>query len=496
MEVESQGFSLPSLSSSRQIRDSFKSSLLRTLQQCENQNDSEKFMFDQIDFGKDQNAHDMAEDVLKEVLVELSQTPLTNFLPKTEILLKFSLICLQKKKCSESFPLTLCEELVECTPIQTIAENLFPMLEQILNLYLQTQKVDPVRLKFIALCVHLLHRLSRTLYPEVCGRLYLILARTLDFFDRSGTNSRGLVNKLSETRNIVETETDGISQKMEIDSEKKSPLPTNTLVSFHSHFISLQKRMRVYPISPAQITSHLKSLFTSIDVLFSVLEANPVKELDAEQPNSNSNPNPNPNPNSHLNPNLLLESQSLQALCKFFFDFETTGFQIESLNFRLTFYTQLLFYWEHLLLLNTITSVKATSLKLPQELIKNIEMVKQRIMKNIRLCLPTTTSTYLKSLTLTLEREKSFVRWKNEGCENFGKSTNAKEVHIPNNKKRKSIVPPFSSEKRFCLGSSHLDDLWNISPNNLECFKDDEYNHVPSIEVRTKKLQTFLCKIT
>lgn len=455
-------------------------------------------MYELIDFRTNEQINfEFLEDVVRDLLIEYLQTlPPIDFIKRTEIMVKFSILGFEKRVCSELFPVTLCEDIFDLIPITTcitMSEEVFSVIENILTLLVIPHKTDPKvgRLKFITLIVHLLHRFSRAMDPMICGRLFLVAARRLDIFDRSGTNSRGLVNRHSEyypteletqkTSSSSSTST-AVSAPMEIDSEPK-------VGSFHHHFMVVQKRVRASPLQSAeksqsvsaqQTSSHWKPLLSSLEVILSAIESNPLKP-EAPQPDSTSLSSSSSS-SSYSSSSFSSQDPLLSFICKFFSNPDALSLQIESAEFRVVFLCQMIFYLEHMIFTTNSSSVKLTTStwKIPQDITKQVDVIKQRIIKNLRSSLPPS-SPFLRTILATVDREKSFIKWKNEGCDGFGRE--AVPIAAATKKRKPLTTPAPTADKRYRLGTPQLDELWNIAPNNLECFKDDAYNHVPDVKV-------------
>ena len=121
---------------------------------------------------------------------------------------------------------------------------------------------------------------------------------------------------------------------------------------------------------------------------------------------------------------------------------------------------------------------KGTSWKITAEVLKSLKSSKERISSIFEKFL--NFHVFLKSANLVCERERWFLKYKGESCESIAKD----KAPVDLSRKRKpseNVGDP--TPKRVHLGNPSLDELWNITSDNVDCFKDDSYSHVPVIEV-------------
>ncbi len=374
---------------------------------------------------------DLLEDTLKETLLILISQDSPSTLKMIESLIKLAIFGAEKKIFSD-ITMTLFEDLFESIPLPAV-ESYFLAFEGIFNFILsKSHDYKNSRLKYLSTFVHLLHRFSYLLNPHLSGSILLLLARVLDYFDRSGLNSRSLKRNVSDA-----------------ESFSDSKLSSSKL--FYDHFTSFQNLSRVIPPSSSLNLNHWKSVMSDIESLLSIFESNPLssKELLPQ-----------------LFPHSTLPPKD-----------EHISYRIDSAEFRVVLLSQIVFYIEHVITMSSLPT-KVNPWKISAEALKSLKSLKDRSLRGLQKIFDN--EVYLNTISLVGERERWFLKSKSENMEAFTKEKPPVEL----SKKRKApkgIEEPPS--KRLNLGNPSLDELWNITADNVACFKDDSYSHVPAIEV-------------
>lgn len=81
-----------------------------------------------------------------------------------------------------------------------------------------------------------------------------------------------------------------------------------------------------------------------------------------------------------------------------------------------------------------------------------------------------------------LRREMHWVAWKNSGCQPLERPpVERPKAPAPPAKRPKSRVPP-RQQGVVSLGSSELDELWNVTDSNSSCLGCEDRDHLPNLE--------------
>ncbi|KAI0964094.1 hypothetical protein AcW1_000995 [Taiwanofungus camphoratus] len=444
------------------------------------------------------------EYVLKNEVFELAATegkalkdPNTKYYDDLRDRLDLVLTFTEHDACEQVFPFNVLYDLLE---MQTIAScsHIFSWIEERADRL--TEGMVPQKGKALVLLRtlnDLLRRLSKmggtTMF---CGRILTFLSRVFPLGERSGVNLRGEYGPIWEGPGVKEE--DGRLQlgqsasegdKMQVDDAKpdraESPAIKKTVQreDFYNTFWSLQLPFSRPPLfaEPGTFTAFKEAVNKVLPV---------IKEATAKE---RALMGSKAGASGAASLKRKRESEGVEEtagrdyfFAKYLTSPELLELEIADTHFRRQFLFQLLILLNHLLLFTK--SAKATwstprnrSLQIDFTLdAGDAQWVQETVTKTTEELRQTTPNgrAFAETVHVILEREKNWVRWKNELCAPFDREPWTEEIELEDGRKRKVGMEEATRDVRkkmrvdpeewpHLLGSAPLTEIWEMGYRDL-----------------------------
>ncbi|KAK2461523.1 hypothetical protein APHAL10511_005986 [Amanita phalloides] len=407
---------------------------------------------------------------------------------KLDLVLTFT----EHDACEQTFPLSILQDLLET---QTVAscDDVFSWME--LRAARLTEGMVPQKGKALVLLRtlnDLLRRLSKMgSTTRFCGRILIFLSDVFPLGERSGVNLRGEYGPIWEgVVDLVKSEKKEVDQKKDISRENKTisedegdkmqvdyAVPASK-EEFYQVFWSLQ-----LPFSKPPIFAQ-KDIFSEFrDGVERVLPV--IKEATAKERammGSRVAPSVSSLLKRKREPDIEETSNDDYFFAKFLTSPDLLDLEIADTQFRRQFLFQLLILLNHLLTFtktakNAWTSARNRSLQMDFTLEpSDAQWVQETIIKAMEELRQTTPNgrAFAETVSIILERERNWVRWKNELCAPFDKSPWSAEIQGSSGGlldataevRREMTEPP--EDWPWSLGSEPLTEIWEMGYRDLQ----------------------------
>nr|GAT59847.1 UDP-glucose epimerase [Mycena chlorophos] len=386
-----------------------------------------------------ENYRSQWENVLKEKVLHLAREEESvgddedaPYYQKMRDLLDVVLTFTELDACDQTFPFTVLQDLLEVQTIDSCS-HIFSWIELRANRL--TEGLVPQKGKALVLLRtlnDLLRRLSKTGKTTIfCGRILTLLSGVFPLGERSGVNLRG---EYGPTWDVVRisTEQDVIMEdvkkesEMEIDEPKKSPptTPIDKKEDFYNTFWALQLPFSKPPLFAQPGT--FDEFQAGVSKVMPVIKEATAKEramMGSRAGGSVSNKR-----KREIEPEERNASNKNQVFfAKFLTSPELLDLEIADTNFRRQFLFQLAILLTHL---QTFTktakggwaTARNRSLQMdftlepPQS--EWVQETLSKVMDELKQTTPNGRA-FAETVTTILEREKNWVKWKNELCTAF-----------------------------------------------------------------------------
>ncbi|PPR06601.1 hypothetical protein CVT24_001786 [Panaeolus cyanescens] len=418
--------------------------------------------------------------------------------------------------CEQTFPFTVLQDLLE---VQTIAScsKIFSWIE--LRASRLTEGMVPQKGKALILLRtlnDLLRRLSKMGNNTIfCGRILTFLSGVFPLGERSGVNLRGEYGPMWErVSSVGRTAAQESDIEMKLDSEQKQdtsdavqtdkmqvdppkvPTPTTEerKEEFYNIFWSLQLPFSRPPLF-AQPQTYQEFKDAVIKVLPIIKEATAKERAMMGSRSSSSGTNGlkrKREPEEGTNNNDYF-------FAKFLTSPDLLDLEIADTHFRRQFLFQLLILLNHLL--NFTKAAKATwhtprnrslqiEFTLEEDEAQWVQEIVVKVMEELRQTTPNG-RTFADTVNAVLERDKNWVRWKNELCTPFDKEPWAEEVNgeqvglLAATKPIRDKLREPPADWKWSHGTAALSEIWSLGFRDLR-----DLENVPS----SGSVQTFLKK--
>ncbi|KAJ7610875.1 THO complex subunit 1 transcription elongation factor-domain-containing protein [Roridomyces roridus] len=376
----------------------------------------------------------------------------------------------EQEACEQTLPFLVLQDLLET---QTIAScsHIFSWIEERASRL--TEGLVPEKGKALILLRtlnDLLRRLSKMGSTTIfCGRILTFLSGVFPLCERSGVNLRGEygptwegVKAPVENAQDVAMEEEEEKDKMQVDEEPKKAEPEDTKADFYNTFWSLQlpfSKPPLFAVIPVikEATAKERAMMGSRAV--GAVSLKRKREPDAEE-------------NS---------SVTEYFFAKFLTSPDLLDLEIADTHFRRQFLFQLAILLTHL---QTFTKAAKSSwassrnrslqmdftLEPPQA--EWVQETYNKVMDELKQTTPNG-RTFADTVAAILEREKNWVKWKNELCPTFDKAPWSAEIDgqkvdlegATRDVRRKMREP--SEEWPWRLGTEPLTEIWDMGYRDL-----------------------------
>ncbi|XP_023232803.1 THO complex subunit 1-like isoform X1 [Centruroides sculpturatus] len=419
-----------------------------------------------------------------------------------EKMLMFAIEATERDICSGSLPVLLLSDMFDCFTLDQ-CEELFTFVENRVNIWKKDIFFKNCKNQLLRSCNDLLRRLSRSQNTVFCGRILVFLARLFPLSERSGLNiiSEFNLDNITSFSRKEDNSIDEISgdkdENMEEGEMDDSGCPINVDYNLYRKFWSLQEYFRQPNLCYNKIYWRQFASY-SADVLsaFGSFKLDDIKSTKWKLSEATASSTGKP-----VYFAKYLTSQKLLEL------------ELSDSNFRRYALVQFLILFQYLQsavkfkqvpvsekenVFATISRRMNTKYKemnqkqgeclrdsyvLTEEQLAWIKDTTERIYKLLEETPPDGAS-FAKHVSHILKREEYWNNWKNEGCPNFKEVKQDTEMRPFLRQKRKlgNEIQAAIAKKEVLVGSSEMNRLWNLCPDNWEACRSQARSFVPSLD--------------
>ncbi|KAG1813998.1 UDP-glucose 4-epimerase [Suillus subaureus] len=379
--------------------------------------------------------------------------------------------------CETTFPFTVLQDLLETQTI-TSCSQIFSWIESSASRL--TKDMVPQKGKALILLRtlnDLLRRLSKMGSTTIfCGRILTFLSGVFPLGERSGVNLRGEYGPMwegvkdIEKKEYVETvKGPEDNQKMEVDGGKKESADSKDKDGFYTTFWSLQLPFSRPPLFAFPNT--FGEFKDAVDKVLPVIKEATTKER-AMMGNRGAG-GASSNLKRKREPELGEASNNSEYFfAKFLTSPDLLNLEIADTHFRRQVLFQLLILLHHLL---SFTKVTKTVWSTPRNRSLQMDFTLEsadaqwvhdtitKVSAELRSTAPNG-PTFADTVNVILDREKNWVKWKNDLCAPFDREPwSAEEATREARLKRKEGSEPW----KWNLGSESLTEIWEMGYRDL-----------------------------
>jgi THO complex subunit 1 len=151
--------------------------------------------------------------------------------------------------------------------------------------------------------------------------------------------------------------------------------------------------------------------------------------------------------------------------------------QLSDSHFRRHIFIQLLILFQYL---TSDIKFKTSSQNMSESQQQWVESTTQRVYELLEET-PPDGKGFAEYIRIVLEREVTWINWKNQGCPSFEKNGNRPFSSNETDKRLGETIYQRKEEKD--LGNKELSRLWNLCPDNLESCSSPERIFVPAMDI-------------
>uniref|UniRef100_A0A7E4V766 THO complex subunit 1 n=1 Tax=Panagrellus redivivus TaxID=6233 RepID=A0A7E4V766_PANRE len=403
--------------------------------------------------------HSTIENAVRTVAFEMSErsAPVTDFEPFFMFIVELA----KNELCAKSLTIAVISDVLE-TIQKSQLSGLFAIIENNIDVWKSPEFFDACKNSILRMCNDLLKRLSKTIDTQFCGRVNILLSRSLPLNERSGLNLTSQFNSNDTDFDQVELipdekDEDEKMEDNEIDATPEIPVDFD----LYQRFWGLQK----YFSDPNVVYS--KQSFEEFQTnLNKVLGVFTTYRLDRRR-GASSKPT-------------AMEVEELGQPDVFYAKYQTSQkllhLQFADPQFRRFFFVQCLITTNYL---QSDVKFRDHSLTLTDDQSKYINEVNDKCYKLLKDTFPRGWhfSEFVKKI---ISREKVWSTWKNEGCPDW-LSTSAQNNRPPVKSFKRAPPPMFYDDgDTIDLGTENLNRLWNAGERgNLAAAMNAKRNYVP-----------------
>ncbi|GJJ11787.1 hypothetical protein Clacol_006025 [Clathrus columnatus] len=386
--------------------------------------------------------------------------------------------------CDVSFPFSILEDLLETQTVSSCWHIFSWMEERTERLIVNMTSTKGKSLILLRMLNDLLRRLSKTgKNTMLCGRILNFLGDVFPLGERSGVNLRGDYGTLWDGPGSKNLLVNGVEKKDTKDAdvvmanadEKNATTPEEAKKEdFYQTFWSLQTAFSRPPLFSRALP--FESFRKAVDTVLPVISEATKKEramMGSKVIGAGLKRKRDDNSTSSTG------SGADYFFAKFLTSPELLDLEIADTNFRRQFLFQLLILLQHLLQFTVGEKVKWTgarnrSLQMDFTLNTTDEKWCQdtwtRVVEEIRATTPGGKS-IAETVCAILEREKNWIRWKNDTCPPFDKEPLQPLLEEQTRGKRQKMMEP-QPPWRYRWGTEAITELWETGFHALQDCED------------------------
>lgn len=427
----------------------------------------------QVASGNDNDKKSILEqsfrDVMRELIVESTIDSYTS-------LVRLAISSAESQICYHSVPFLVLSDAFDCITLDR-CESLFHVVESHVTIWTKPEFFSSGKILLLRMCNDLLRRLSSSQNTVFCGRIQLFLARLFPLSEKSALNLMSHFNLENVTMYKSSTVDLPNSQK-EVGEEEGEDMeiettPGNTLASERPIDYNLYEKLWMlqdFFRQPTQcfhsdpwkrfmsIVQEVLQSFSSYKLENIPIKRRPsIKDIDTENLHSFSS--------SHY-------------FAKYLTSENLVNLQLSDSHFRRHVLIQLLILFQYL---TGDVKFKTSSQVLPDSQLLWVKEISGQVVVLLEETPPDGKS-FAEYIKLVIEREETWITWKNEGCPSFEKPL-AQIPSLSAKTKERLGDKIYKLKEEKDIGSQELSRLWNLCPDNLESCSSAERIFVPSLDI-------------
>jgi len=357
-----------------------------------------------------------------------------------------SIQCAEKSVCLHTLPFILLGDVLDSVTLEQ-CKQVFAFMESQVHVWVAPAFYSAGKHLLLRMCNDILRRLSRSQNTVFCGQIQLFLVNLFPLSEKSALNLMSHFNL------------DNVTQYSKRASDKEDyPIDYN----LYSKLWSLQDFFRL----PLQCYSADKwKTFT--ESLTDVMEAFASYKLEDTSGSRKQKEVPPPAAidDSHYFAKYLT-SERLMHL------------QLGDNHFRRHFLIQILVIFDYL---TAEVKFKSANHILSDAQHKWVQDTTARVYQLLEET-PPNGPVFAAHVRHTLERERNWVSWKNDGCPSFIPDSTTTTLSVRGRKRQAGdLVSTPLQAKKLDLGNEELSRLWNLNPDNLKACKAENRVYVPEM---------------
>ncbi|XP_003382878.1 PREDICTED: THO complex subunit 1-like [Amphimedon queenslandica] len=430
--------------------------------------------------GNDNDKKSIFEQSFRDVLRDLiAKDPLVSSFSS---LVSLSVLCAESQICYHSVPFLLLSDAFDCITLD-FCEKLFDTVESHVTVWTKQDFFSSGRILLLRMCNDLLRRLSSSLNTVFCGRIQLFLARLFPLSEKSALNLMSHFNlenvtsfktlqtppSSSEPQKPPGGNTNEDGEDMEIDALDQETGMTPVDYNLYEKLWTLQDFFR-HPVQCFHSDRWKKFTGTVQEVLQS-FSSYKLEDIQSKRRKLQS---------SDEGMDTLSPYTSSHYFTKYLTSENLLSLQLSDSHFRRHVLIQFLILFQYL---TGDVKFKNSSQVLSESHSSWVTETTSKVYQLLEETPPDGKS-FAEYVKLVIQREETWIAWKNGGCPSFEK-TNSKPPNRGGGGDTKERLGErlFAMKEEKDMGSKELSRLWNLCPDNLESCSSPERIFVPPLEI-------------
>ena len=429
--------------------------------------------------GNENDKKSILEQAFRDVLHELLLLPK---LPSPSSFTELVVLAIASAKLDITYhtvPFILLSDILDCVTLD-VCEEVFGFVEAQVSTWTTPDFYSSGKILLLRMCNDLLRRLSYAQNTVFCGRIQLFLARLFPLSEKSALNLMShfnLENITTFNKEAGMKVEDGASttpadpEDMEIDNDDVLESSTPIDYNLYQKLWPLQDFFR----NPVQCytTEQWKILTTNVKDVLQAFFSYKLEDTGASSKGSKKRHGGK----SVRRTMSTAEYKESHYFAKFLTSEKLMNLQLHDSHLRRHILIQLLVLFQYL---SGDVKFKQSSHVLTDGQTLWIKDTTERVYKLLEET-PPDGADFAKYIKQVLEREESWIGWKNDGCPSYEKPA-LKESEMSPFPAKKHLGDRVASQSKIDMGSSELSRLWNLCPDNFEACKLKSRVFVPDMK--------------
>ncbi|MFH4976657.1 hypothetical protein AB6A40_003366 [Gnathostoma spinigerum] len=410
-------------------------------------------------------------------------------------LLSLTFSVAKEDMCVKSATVSIMQDIFDLSSIAK-CEELFAIVEESISLWKTALFYESCKNMILRMGNDLLKRLSRTVNTSFCGRILVLLARSLPLCEKSGLNLVSHFNvdnttKYEEVGSSVESAATEPQEDMETGEINDSG---DVKVAIdHSLYLKFWK-LQEYFCDPTLCydKSKWRTFQNNTDEVLNVFGSYKL-EYTASESGEDQRKGKRKHADDLYCDNKLSsyerDESTIAAVrsamdtsnkphtdsyyAKYLTNQKLLQLQLNDSQFRRYFLVQCLIIYQYLV---SDVKFKDKSYTLNDEQLRFVIESSDKCYRLLRETHPKG-SHFAESVKKILQTEKEWSEWKNQGCHDYTTLCDKEKMNIFRRRPRNRYDP-----KNIDLGNVELTKLWNLNPDMLDACRDSKRKFVPSLK--------------